>query len=616
MPRQPPGRSVRRRLITIILLTSGSALALTCAIFFGYEFVTFRRTMVQDLTTIGRIIATNSTAALAFENRSDAQEVLAALKAEPYVIAAGLYRKDGSLLAHYPADLPTEKLPAKPGPNETRVENGYAMTVQPVVQGNNERLGSLVLMASTEKLTRRLRLYGLVIALVLAMSVAAAYVIGQGLQRAFSEPILALANTARAVSQQHDYSVRASAVAFGEIGQLNDAFNHMLERIDEQTRALSRSEERHRLLFENSPLPMWVYDLETLRFLAVNGAATNSYGYSAAEFLAMTIEGIRPADELPALREDITQSPPGFARNRRIWKHRKKDGTVILVEITSHDLTLDGRHGRLVLANDVTARLHAEDEVRRLNENLEDRIRERTSQLEAANHELEAFSYSVSHDLRAPLRHVHGYVAMLKRATEGQLSDKADRYLKIINDAAVEMGQLIDDLLEFSRMGRMEIAAGEVALDEIVHESVNRLKAGIADRNIVWQIGPLPLVTGDPAMLRQVFANLIGNAVKYTRKRAPATIEIGALDESKGEATIFVRDNGAGFDMKYADKLFGVFQRLHRSEEFEGTGIGLATVRRIIVRHGGRVWAEAKVDAGATFYFTLRKAPEQLIHHV
>lgn len=604
------GRTVRTRLITIILVTSGSTLALTCAAFFAYEFVSFKRTIAQDLTTLSKIIATNSTAALAFENQSDAQDVLAALKAVPHVVAAGVYRKDGSLLARYPATLALDQLPKVPGNEETEFTRGYLTTIQPIVQGNNQRLGTLFIRASTERLNQRLRVYGGMIVLVLIFSVVAAYVIGQMLQRAFSEPILALANTAKAVSQQHDYSVRASAQAFGEIGQLNEAFNHMLERIDEQTRALSTSEARHRMLFENSPLPMWVYDLETLRFIAVNSAATASYGYSATEFLAMTIEEIRPCEELPALRADITKPQPRLAHNSRLWKHRKKDGTIILVEITSHDLTLDGRRGRLVLANDVTARVHAEAEIRRLNESLEDRIRERTAQLEAANKELESFSYSVSHDLRAPLRHVQGYVAMLERTTGGQLSEKAQRYLKIINAAGVEMGQLIDDLLEFSRMGRMEITEGRVVLDNLVRESVDRLKPAAGERNIVWKIAPLPVVVGDAAMLRQVLANLISNAVKYTRQRSPAIIEIGTSADANGEATFFVRDNGAGFDMKYADKLFGVFQRLHRAEEFEGTGIGLATVRRIIVRHGGHVRAEGAVDAGATFFVTLRKAPE------
>jgi light-regulated signal transduction histidine kinase (bacteriophytochrome) len=197
---------------------------------------------------------------------------------------------------------------------------------------------------------------------------------------------------------------------------------------------------------------------------------------------------------------------------------------------------------------------------------------------------------------------------MLQNATNGQLSDKPQRYLKVINDASVEMGQLIDDLLEFSRMGRTELRSTRVVLDDIVRESIQRLEMEIQGRNITWKISPLPVVTGDPSMLRQVMANLLSNAVKYSRRRDPAEIEIGSAGAEDGRAIIFVRDNGAGFDMNYADKLFGVFQRLHRADEFEGTGIGLATVRRIITRHAGRVWAEAVPDRGATFYFTLRSA--------
>jgi len=231
--------------------------------------------------------------------------------------------------------------------------------------------------------------------------------------------------------------------------------------------------------------------------------------------------------------------------------------------------------------------------------------------LREANHELESFSYSVSHDLRAPLRHVQGYVDMLQRATEGQLSDKAKRYLKTITDASVEMGQLIDDLLAFSRMGRVEMNEVEGSLDVCVNDTIRGLEMAIKGRDILWKIAPLPSVVGDTSMLRQVFSNLLGNAVKYSRQRNPAEIEVGCAGEEKGRLIFFVRDNGAGFDMKYSHKLFGVFQRLHRSEEFEGTGIGLATVRRIIARHGGRTWAEGKLNEGATFYFTLKPAAKQ-----
>jgi len=246
----------------------------------------------------------------------------------------------------------------------------------------------------------------------------------------------------------------------------------------------------------------------------------------------------------------------------------------------------------------------AEEKIARLNADLQ----HRAAQLEGANKELESFSYSVSHDLRAPLRHVQGYVQMLAAATEGQLSDKALRYLKTINDASVEMGQLIDDLLAFSRMGRAEMSEDSVEPDILMKETLRGLELAVQGRNIEWKIAPLPGVVGDRAMIRQVLVNLVGNAVKYTRQRDPARIEIGCEGEKDGRLIFFVRDNGAGFDMQYAHKLFGVFQRLHRADEFEGTGIGLATVRRIISRHGGRVWAEGKVGEGAAFYFTLQPA--------
>jgi signal transduction histidine kinase len=254
-------------------------------------------------------------------------------------------------------------------------------------------------------------------------------------------------------------------------------------------------------------------------------------------------------------------------------------------------------------------RKHAEEEIRSLNRELERRVAERTSQLLAANKELEAFSYSVSHDLRAPLRHIEGYVGMLQRATRGMLPDNAGRYLETISAATVEMGQLIDDLLAFSRMGAEKMIEARVDLASLLDEVLLGLQMATRDRNITWKIAALPVVIGDPSMLKQVLVNLVGNAVKYTKGRAPAVIEVAVAGEENGRCILFVRDNGAGFDMRNAQKLFGVFKRLHRAEEFEGTGIGLAIARRIIDRHGGRIWAEGVVDHGATFYCTLQPAP-------
>jgi light-regulated signal transduction histidine kinase (bacteriophytochrome) len=235
---------------------------------------------------------------------------------------------------------------------------------------------------------------------------------------------------------------------------------------------------------------------------------------------------------------------------------------------------------------------------------LAQQIEHRSALLEATNKELEAFTYSVSHDLRAPLRHISGYVELLISKFQSALTDKGQHYLNSIADSTHQMGKLIDNLLQFSRTGRAEMHPLELEMNGIVQEVVESMSKDNPDRKIEWVLEKLPSVNGDDATLRLVWVNLLSNAVKFTRTREKALIEIGATVESK-EIIYFIKDNGVGFDMQYAQKLFGVFQRLHSTEEFEGTGIGLANVHRIILRHGGRTWAEAELNKGATFYFSL-----------
>jgi len=291
---------------------------------------------------------------------------------------------------------------------------------------------------------------------------------------------------------------------------------------------------------------------------------------------------------------------------------RRRDGAEFPVEISLSPMETEAGVIVTAIIRDTSEWKRVGEELRKLNRELEQRVHERTAQLherskqlEAANRELEAFSYSVSHDLRAPLRHLSGFARLLKERAAASLDEKSLRYVQNIDEASGLMGKLIDDLLAFSRTGRAEMAKSHVNFDQLVIGVLEDLRMDTQERKIVWQIAPLPAAEGDQAMLRLVWSNLISNALKYTRTRDETQIAIGCAKNDEGETVYFIRDNGVGFDMQYADKLFGVFQRLHTDKEFEGTGIGLATVQRIIRRHGGSVWAEGKVDGGATLYFSL-----------
>jgi signal transduction histidine kinase len=481
--RRPVRSSIARRLARINMAASGTALLVAGVSLSVYDFATFRTAILENQSVEARIVGSNTVTALTFDDTAAAERTLSALRAEPRVEGAALYRPDGELFASFlrAPSLPPLVLPAgASGAGEWSQFEGLRALhlVRPVVL-DGAPIGLVYIRSDQKEVTDRLAGYGFILITVLLVSFVASQLASRVSRRAIAEPLTELTVVARKFSAEHDYSVRARETGSGELQMLTGAFNDMLAQLQARDRSLQESRDQ-----------------------------------------------------------------------------------------------------------------------------LEQRVRERTAALDASNQELEAFCYSVSHDLRSPLRSIDGFSQALLEDMEGRLDENATGHLARIRAATQRMAALIDDLLSLSRITRTDLVVKRVDLTAMARAVCDELAASHPQRTVSVSIDEGLQAMADPRLIRQVLENLLGNAWKFTSKQPSAQIEFKAHDGPDGRVYV-VRDNGAGFDPAYADRLFGVFQRLHAMNDFPGTGVGLAIVERIIKRHGGRVWAEAAVGKGATFYFTL-----------
>ena len=614
--------SLRNKLLLIAAITCTFSLTLAGVAITLNAVREYRHTLQTELQTQADIIGLASVAALQFDDATVAQENLALLKLKPEVISAALYTRRGLLFASFGAPSPAR---FDASGRRAVVFGDQEVTVLRPVQSRGEGLGTVVIRAHYEWRQRVFDFLGILL-LATAASLILSLLLSIWLHRSVNRSIASISTVARQVIDQRDFNLRATKISNDEIGYLADAFNDMLLEIGRRTAeleasnvtllqemaerreiqaALHESEQHFRALVAAMTSVVWTADaqhrfqdgqISWARYTGQSPAIYRQRGWLAA---------IHPDDHS---RVDGAWARNGFEVEVRVWNAqagRHRYCSMRGVPITDVDGAVRSWIGSL---SDIDDRRSAETEVRRLNAELEQRVAERTASLQEANDDLESFSYSVSHDLRAPVRAISGFATMLWEQQAAQLDSSAQRFLSIIRGEAQRMGGLIDDLLAFSRLGRQALQPVLLNMQDLAQSTYDSVLAIHNGPAVTLMMGELPAVQGDRGLLRQVWANLMANALKFSSTRSSPRVEIGASIVA-GEAIFFVRDNGVGFDPRHQPKLFGVFQRLHDASEFPGTGVGLALVQRIVTRHGGRVWAESRLNEGACFYFSLPYTP-------
>ena len=628
MMKRFPVHSIRLKMMLVVLVTTFFSLLVAGAAMMLNDWRQYRDFVATELNTVADVVSRASAPALSFNDKKVAAENLALLDAAPSITAAAIYTARGELFASYAKrDGNLHVIPRLPG-QEGLWETSGKLNLFKRIADNEEILGTLFVETTSDASHRLLASLG-ILGVVMALSLFAAFLLSGKLQQSVTGPVLSVTEVARRVVDSRDFSLRAQKTSSDEIGFLVEAFNDMLAEIGKRAvaleasnsaleheiedrtsaqRALQVSERRNRVLVSASAAVTWLAD----QYGAWRIQNTQWEAYTGQNELAYSGLGWRNAFHAND-RESIDQAwATGIAQREpfeievRLWHQATQEyrfvGLRAVPNLDSPEVVVEW----IGSISDIHDRRTAEEEARTLTRELEQRVAQRTAQLEESNQELESFSYSVSHDLRAPVRAVSGFSKILSQDTTSTLSSEGLRLLGIIQSEATRMGTLIDDLLTFSRLGRKGIQPVSLDMQGLAGSTFSSLVALQPGGRAELRLGTLPQAQGDRSLIAQVWTNLLSNALKFSAKRDQPIIEVGAISEEH-EHVFFVRDNGAGFDPRYKAKLFGVFQRLHDAADFAGTGVGLALVHRIITRHGGRVWADSAPEQGATFYFTLPK---------